>query len=137
MRQLNQTGWMHNRGRFAVSNYLVFGLGLSWKWVEWYFATHLVDYDPSSNNGNWQWSAGVGIDRPRSWPRVYSLERQSAEYDPNCLYIKTWIPELSNVPNLDVHNWSRSYSKYPGVYLPPIVDYEANKNAMIAIFKSL
>lgn len=128
MRQLAQTGWMHNRGRLAVSNFLVFGLHQDWREGERWFAQNLVDYDPASNNGNWQWSAQVGVDRPRSYPRVYNVGSYSVQHDPQAIYIKTWVPELSAVEPAVIHGLSTHSD--PKIYLPHVVDYVANSRSM-------
>lgn len=135
MRQLAQTGWMQNRGRLAVSNFLVFGLHQNWHEGERWFAQKLVDYDVSSNNGNWQWSAQVGIDRPRSFPRVYNLVTYSKKHDPEGTYIRTWIPELANVNTQILH--ALSGRENTDLYLPHVVDYAANSAEMKDIYKSL
>lgn len=90
---------------------------------EKYFATQLVDYDPSVNNGNWQWSSGSGADS-QPYFRILSPWKQIQDNDPNCEYIKKWIPELKDVPNKDIINWGKSYYKYKVKYPKPIVNYD-------------
>jgi len=90
MRQLNETGWMHNRVRLLTSNFLSLLLGINWRWGERYFAQHLVDYDPSSNNLNWQFSAQVGTDR-NPFLRIYNPITQEEKYDPEGVYVKRWL----------------------------------------------
>lgn len=119
MRQLNITGWMHNRVRMIVCNYLVFYLNIDWKRGEQYFATKLVDYDPSSNNGNWQWNAGVGADRS-GYDRIFNPWTQAQKFDPGCFYIKKWIPELKRIPEKSILNWNTQFKDYPDVYHQPI-----------------
>lgn len=122
MRQLNTVGWMHNRVRLVVSNFLAFILHLDWRVGEKYFAKKLVDYDVSSNNGNWQWSSGVGTDKT-PYLRIYNPFNQSKEYDKDCVYIKKWIPELKDVPTRDIHNWDSEWENYRSSGYPkPIVD---------------
>lgn len=122
MRQINTVGWMHNRSRLIVSNFLSLILHQDWHIGEKYFAQHLVDYDVSSNNGNWQWSTGVGTDKT-GYLRIYNPFNQSKELDKNCVYIKKWIPELRKVPNQDIHNWDKHYEEYEESGYPgPIVD---------------
>ena len=87
MRQLNETGYMHNRGRLIVSSFLIKTLLINWQHGEKYFANKLVDYDPASNNGNWQWTAGSGADS-QPYFRIFNQWAQSKEYDPDALYIK-------------------------------------------------
>ena len=122
MRQLNETGYLPNRARLVVASFLIMLLHINWKKGEKYFAKKLYDYDPSSNNGNWQWVAQVGVDNPRVWPRIFNPIQQSKLTDPNCEYIKTWVPELKEVENKKIHNL-----KLEGVYISPIVDYEKER----------
>lgn len=95
MRELNATGWMHNRARMIVASFLTKNLLIDWRWGERYFATQLIDYDPSSNNGNWQWGASVGAD-PRPL-RIFNPYTQAEKFDPEGTYIKRWVPELADV----------------------------------------
>ena len=121
MRQLNNIGWMHNRLRMIVSNFLVKILRCSWQIGEKYFAQKLVDYDPSNNNGGWQWSASTGTDS-QPYFRVFNPWRQAKIYDHDCSYIKKWIPELKDVPNIDILNWDTRYELYKNISYPkPIV----------------
>lgn len=104
MRQLNTIGWMHNRVRLLVSNYLVFKLGINWRKGERYFAQKLVDYDPSSNNGNWQFSAQVGVDR-QPYTRIYNPFKQARDIDPDATYIRRWVQELRGVDTQTILHW--------------------------------
>ena len=135
MRELNTTGYMHNRCRMIVSNYLVKVLGIDWRKGERYFATKLTDYDVAQNNGGWQWSAGGGADS-QQYSRIFNPYTQSKKFDRDCVYIKKWVLELKNVPPSDIHSWDKSYSKYRGC-LKPIVDYATNKKIMLDNFKKL
>lgn len=121
MRQLNKTGWMHNRLRLLVSNFLSLILGIDWRKGEKYFAQKLTDYDPSSNNGNWQFSAQVGIDRV-PYLRIYNPFTQAKEIDQNCSYIKEWVEELKDIDNYDILRWDKVCKEYKGVYRCPIAD---------------
>lgn len=135
MRQLNTQGWMHNRPRMACANFLSMILHVDWKKGEKYFATQLVDYDISSNNGNWQWNAGVGVDRS-PYLRVFNPWLQSSKHDKNCDYIKQWIPELQNVENKHIHKWYEYCKEYPTVnYMCPIVEYTKMKEKALKIYK--
>lgn len=118
MRQLNTVGWMPNRCRLVVSNFLTRMLKIDWRKGEKYFAQQLVDYDVSSNNLNWQFTAGVGTDRT-PYARVYNPFRQSKEYDKECEYIYKWIPELRDVEPSDIHAWNVKHVK--GKYPAPII----------------
>lgn len=93
MRELNQTGFMHNRVRMVVASFLCKHLLIDWQWGEAYFAQKLNDYDLSANNGNWQWAAGSGCDAAPYF-RVFSPELQTDKFDKDLKYIKRWVPEL-------------------------------------------
>lgn len=123
--QLLETGWMHNRGRLIVSFFLTKNLNISWKYGEKFFAQYLVDYDPAQNNGNWQWSAGTGVD-PLKYgkPRTMNMWSQSVKYDPKGEYIKKWLPIFKDVPVKDIHRWDVVGQKYIDEgfdYIRPIV----------------
>lgn len=125
MRQLNKIGWVHNRIRLIVSNFLTLILGIDWRKGEKYYAQKLVDYDPSSNNGNWQFSAQVGIDRV-PYLRIYNPFKQAKDVDKDCKYIKEWVEELRNVDKKDILNWDKVCKDYKNKnknkYICPIVD---------------
>ena len=93
MRQLNQTGYMHNRVRMIVASFLCKHLLIDWRWGEAYFAQKLNDYDLSANNGNWQWASGSGCD-PAPYFRVFNPTVQTEKFDQNFAYIKKWLPEF-------------------------------------------
>jgi deoxyribodipyrimidine photo-lyase len=121
MRELNTTGYMHNRCRMIVSNFLIKILHIDWRLGERYFATQLVDYDPANNNGGWSWNHG-GVDS-QPYFRWFSPFAQAKKFDPECEYIKKWIPELINVDNKDILEWDTKYIKYDKTDYPkPIVD---------------
>ncbi|MBO0948332.1 DASH family cryptochrome [Fibrella forsythiae] len=106
MRELNATGFMSNRGRQNVASFLVNDLGLNWTWGAAYFESLLIDYDPCSNWGNWNYVAGVGNDpreAPNGQPRYFNIYSQATRYDEQGLYVKHWLPELANVPGDKVH----------------------------------
>ena len=135
MREMNETGFMHNRARLITSGILIKILNIDWRMGEKYFATKLVDYDPIVNNGNWQWSSGSGADS-QPYFRIMSPWKQAIDNDPDCLYIKKWIPELKDIPNKDIHNWGKSYTKYKNIkYSKPIVDYEFMRKDIVRIYK--
>ena len=135
MRELNKTGYMHNRARLITSGILIKILNCDWRLGEKYFATQLIDYDPIVNNGNWQWSSGSGADS-QPYFRIMSPWKQAIDNDKECLYIKKWIPELKNVPNKDILNWSKTYTKYNNINYPaPIVDYELMRKEIVKIYK--
>ncbi len=120
MRQLNETGWMHNRARMIVASYLTKNLLIDWRWGERYFASRLVDYDPASNNGGWQWSASVGAD-PRPL-RIFNPYTQAEKYDPSASYIKEWVAELQDVsPTVLTDGKEHDFSLLAPLYSPPLV----------------
>jgi len=136
MRQMNTTGFMHNRLRLVVSNFLVKVLLLDWRLGEKYFAQTLYDYDPSVNNQSWSWSAGSGADS-QPYFRVFNPWIQSKTHDPDCQYIKHWIPELSSVPNKHIHQWYKYYSTTESKYPSPIVDYSVQKKMALKLYTDL
>jgi deoxyribodipyrimidine photo-lyase len=109
MRELNTTGFMHNRVRMVVASFLTKHLLIDWRWGEAYFAKKLLDYDLSANNGGWQWAAGTGTDA-QPYFRVFNPDSQTEKFDKDLKYIKKWIPELgtSNYPKPIVdHKFAR------------------------------
>ena len=120
MKQLNETGYMHNRGRLIAASFLVKNLLHDWRKGEKYFATKLVDYDPLVNNGNWQWVAGSGADS-QPYFRIFNPWTQGKKFDKECEYIKKWIPELKDIPNKEIHEWEENYHKYEDIYIGPII----------------
>lgn len=105
MRQLNSTGNMHNRVRMITASFLVKDLHINWMQGERYFASKLIDYDPCVNNGNWQWVSSTGCDS-QPYFRIFNPWIQQKKFDPDCMYIKKWIPELRNISNEVIHNWN-------------------------------
>jgi len=134
MRQLNKTGYMHNRGRMLVATFLCKTLLINWRWGEQYFAQKLSDYDPASNNGNWQSISSTGVDR-KPYFRDMSPWIQMRKFDGDAEYIKRWVDELRDVDSRDIMNWDTAYTKYPGVYLKPIVDYSEQKEKMMEMYR--
>jgi deoxyribodipyrimidine photo-lyase len=140
MREMNETGFMHNRARLITSGILIKILNCDWRLGEKYFAQKLIDYDPAINNGNWQWSSGSGADS-QPYFRILSPWKQVADYDPECEYIKKWIPELRNIPNKDILTWGKSWTKYIKTdkkdfsYPKPIVDYDKMRKSIVETYK--
>ena len=93
MRELNATGFMHNRVRMLTASFLTKNLHIDWRWGERYFAKKLLDFDLASNNGGWQWAAGSGTDAAPYF-RIFSPEAQMLKFDSQYHYIKKWIPEF-------------------------------------------
>jgi deoxyribodipyrimidine photo-lyase len=135
MRQLNQTGYMHNRGRLITANFLTRLLGIDWRWGESYFATHLIDYDPCINNGNWQWVAGTGVDRAPYSQRIFNPWIQSAKFDPDAVYIKKWIPELKDIPAKHLHQWDKYFNQYESAHPKPMIDYAEARSSRLKHFR--
>lgn len=117
MRELNATGWMHNRVRMITANFLTKILMIDWKWGEAWFAKKLLDFDLAINNGNWQWSAGCGCDAAPYF-RIFNPNEQIRKFDPECIYIRKWVPEYETL-------------EYP----KPIVDYQIERNKSLEKFK--
>jgi len=123
MRQLNETGWMHNRCRMIVASFLTKDLIINWQWGEKYFMQHLYDGDLSANNGGWQWSASSGMD-PKPL-RIFNPASQGQKFDPEAEYIRQWLPELSSVDTEylvtgKIPIWDTANLDYP----QPIVNHQ-------------
>jgi deoxyribodipyrimidine photo-lyase len=130
MREMNATGFMSNRMRMVTASFLIKDLYVDWRWGEKYFAQTLVDYDPAVNNGNWQWVAGTGCDA-QPYFRIFNPWSQQKKFDPDCHYIKTWLPELKNLDARSIHKWHTNKDNSKCSYYPaPMVDHEeaAKKN---------
>jgi len=136
MRQLNQTGYMHNRVRMIVASFLIKVLLIDWRMGERYFAQNLTDYDIASNNGNWQGISGTGVDM-KPYFRDMNPWIQSAKFDKDAEYIKTWIPELKDVPARDIHTWHTTHTHYTNTitYPRPMVDYYEQKKKMMDMYR--
>ena len=117
MRELNATGYMHNRVRMIVAGFLCKHLLIDWRWGEAFFAKKLLDYELSSNNGNWQWAAGTGCDAAPYF-RVFNPTEQVKKFDPDLVYIQKWIPEIHSL-------------KYPS----PIVDHKMARERAVNTYK--
>jgi deoxyribodipyrimidine photo-lyase len=117
MRQLNETGFMHNRVRMITSSFLIKDLLVDWRWGEAYFAKKLRDFEFSSNNGGWQWAAGSGVDAAPYF-RVFNPDAQTKKFDPDYKYIKQWIPEFG----------TRNYPK-------PMVDHKEARLRALRVYK--
>lgn len=137
MREMNATGYMHNRGRMTAASVLIKTLRVDWRVGEKYFATQLTDYDIASNNGNWQGISGTGVDM-KPYFRDMNPFIQSEKFDKECEYIKEWVPELKDVSSRDIHNWFDAHKEYSNDvtnYPAPIVDYKTAKEEMIEMYK--
>jgi deoxyribodipyrimidine photo-lyase len=132
MRELNATGFMHNRVRMIVASFLVKDLHVSWRWGERYFAQHLVDYDPCVNNGNWQWAASTGCDA-QPYFRIFNPWLQQQKFDADCQYIYRWIPELKAYTPKMLHQWHKQHQL--GSYPAPIIDHAVESHSTKARYK--
>jgi deoxyribodipyrimidine photo-lyase len=138
MRQMNTTGYMHNRGRMVVATFLTKTLLLNWQLGEKYFAQTLVDYDPASNNGNWQSIASTGVDM-KPYYRDMNPYIQSAKFDKDAEYVKKWVPELENVSSRDIHHWETACLEKRNEhvkYSKPMVNYAEQKELMLKLYKN-
>jgi deoxyribodipyrimidine photo-lyase len=134
MRELNESGYMHNRVRMITASFLVKDLLIDWRWGERYFAQHLVDYDPCVNNGNWQWAASTGCDA-QPYFRIFNPWLQQKKFDPNCRYIYKWLPELRGYSVQQIQRWEKLDEK--SGYPPPIVNHQEQAAAAKAMFKAV
>ena len=122
MRQLRQTGWMHNRLRMIAASYLVKDLLINWQWGERWFMENLIDGDPAANNGGWQWTAGTGADAAPYF-RIFNPVLQSRRFDPHGAYIRRWLPELAHLSDAYIHApWEKGFN-IPGYPQRPLVDH--------------
>ncbi|MES2279311.1 MAG: deoxyribodipyrimidine photo-lyase [Bacteroidota bacterium] len=119
MRELNATGFMHNRVRMIVASFLSKDLLIDWRWGERYFARKLLDYEMASNVGGWQWAAGSGTDAAPYF-RIFNPEAQTKKFDPKLEYIKKWVPEYAD------------FSTYP----KPIIDHAFARDRCLNAFKA-
>jgi deoxyribodipyrimidine photo-lyase len=134
MRQLNATGWMHNRLRMVTAMFLTKILFINWRWGEDYFMRNLIDGDFAANNGGWQWSASTGTDAVPYF-RIFNPTTQSERFDPEGEFIRKYCPELRDCNNKEIHNPSRQTRLAYG-YPDPVVDYKAMRAKTIAIYKN-
>jgi len=141
MRQLAATGWMHNRARMVVASFLVKDLLIDWRWGERWFMQQLLDGDPASNNGGWQWAAGTGTDAAPYF-RVFNPTAQAQRHDPHGAYIRRWVPELAQVPEGWIHApWEmpagvqRESGCHLGAQYPlPLVDHSWARQRTLAAY---
>jgi deoxyribodipyrimidine photo-lyase len=142
LRQLAETGWMHNRARMISASFLVKDLLINWQEGERWFMRQLVDGDPAANNGGWQWVAGTGTDAAPYF-RIFNPVLQGRKFDPLGEYVHRWLPELNNVPKAKLHTpWEMSAveqiasglvigSDYP----VPIVDHAFTRERTLKAYK--
>jgi len=137
MRQLNLTGFMHNRSRMITMSFLIKFMHIDWRYGEQYFATKLVDYDAMMNNSGVQWCAGCGTDA-QPYFRYFNPWIQQKKYDPNCLYIKKYVKELQDIDPKIIHKWNIIYNQKNEVKYPvPILDYAKEIKIALKQYKTL
>lgn len=142
MRQLNQTGWMHNRVRMVVASFLIKDLRIDWQSGERYFMRHLLDADVAANNGNWQWCASTGTDAMRGY-RIFNPVLQSKKFDPEGTYIREYVSELEKVANkwihephlMTEHEQARAGFRIGTNYPSPIVDHRQARQEYLGLGK--
>ena len=135
MKQLVQTGWMHNRLRMIVAMFLSKNLLVDWRLGEAFFMRHLIDGDLAANNGGWQWSASTGADSAPYF-RVFNPVSQSQKFDPQGKFLRQWLPELSSLDNKSIHNPSAE-QRHGANYPQPIEDLKSSRLRAIAAFENL
>jgi deoxyribodipyrimidine photo-lyase len=137
MRQLLETGWMHNRLRMVVAMFFSKNLLLDWREGERFFMQHLIDGDLAANNGGWQWSSSTGTDSSPYF-RIFNPLSQSERFDPQGVFIKHWVPELAARNKKDIHNPVAQQALFGDADYPaPIVDLKSSRARALAAFKSL
>ncbi|HCD30935.1 MAG TPA: deoxyribodipyrimidine photo-lyase [Phycisphaerales bacterium] len=135
MRQLNETGWMHNRLRMITAMFLTKDLLIDWRWGERYFMNQLVDGDFASNNGGWQWAASTGTDAVPYF-RIFNPTSQSQRFDPQGQFIRAYLPQLADIEGKAIHDpppLIRGSCDYP----MPMIDHAKARQRTLAIFKNL
>jgi deoxyribodipyrimidine photo-lyase len=143
MRQLRETGWMHNRARMITASFLAKDLLINWQEGEKWFMAHLIDGDSASNNGGWQWCAGTGTDAAPYF-RIFNPILQGKKFDPMGKYIRRWLPELICVPDKYIHSpWEMPQDMQSMVgfhvgkdYPKPIVDHAKARERALAAYRS-
>ena len=144
MRQLNQTGYMHNRLRMVVASFLVKDLLIDWRWGERYFAENLIDFDFSANNGGWQWAASTGCDA-QPWFRIFNPITQSEKFDPAGKFIRKYVPELAACNDKEIHApWlipamrqTMLALKIGENYPEPIVNHAVQREKALSLYKAV
>jgi deoxyribodipyrimidine photo-lyase len=133
MRELAETGWMHNRARMVTASFLVKDLLVDWRRGETWFMRHLVDGDPASNDGGWQWVASTGTDA-QPWFRIFSPVAQGERFDPDGAYVRRFVPELRDVPLRLLHRPWQANARCPA-YPAPIVEHGERRRLALARYE--
>jgi deoxyribodipyrimidine photo-lyase len=132
MQELNQTGFMHNRLRMVTASFLIKDLQIDWRLGERYFASKLIDYDVAVNNGNWQWAASTGCDA-QPYFRIFNPWLQQKKYDPDCLYIKRWLPHLRDLTAKELH--AENSLVRDQIHCKPMVEHALAKKITLELYK--
>ena len=136
IRQLRETGWMHNRVRMIVASFLVKDLHLPWQWGAKFFMEHLIDGDVASNAHGWQWTAGTGTDASPFF-RVFNPMGQSEKFDPQGEYLRQWLPEIAHLDNASIHApWTLGLLA-PPEYPAPMVDHVIEREEALTRYKAV
>ena len=131
MRQLRETGWMHNRLRMITASFLCKDLHIDWRWGERHFLAQLIDADFASNNGGWQWAASTGTDAAPYF-RIFNPTTQGQRFDPDGTFIRQYVPELADLSGKALHQ-PPAMDHYPAA----IVDHGQARQISLALFKDL
>ena len=142
MRQLQATGWMHNRARMIAASFLTKDLLIDWRLGERHFMQQLLDGDPAANNGGWQWTAGTGTDAAPYF-RVFNPVLQGEKFDPLGNYVRRWVPELASVPEAFIHKpWEmspdiqrRASCQIGKDYPAPIIDHKLARQRLLMAYR--
>jgi deoxyribodipyrimidine photo-lyase len=135
MREMNASGYMHNRVRMITASFLCKDLHIDWREGEKYFAQKLTDYDPAVNNGNWQWAASTGCDA-QPYFRIFNPWLQQKKFDPDCVYIKRWVPELELLSAKEIHSLN-IIKPLLADYVSPIVNHRLASQQAKEMYKSI
>lgn len=136
MRQLRQTGWMHNRARMITASFLIKDLHLEWQQGAEWFEAQLTDFDPASNSHGWQWTAGCGTDASPYF-RVFNPVLQGKKFDPDGDYIRKYIPELAHLDKRSIHEPWEAIDGYTQGYVERIVDHSEERDETLRRFREL
>ncbi|MCB4811085.1 DNA photolyase family protein [Methylovorus menthalis] len=142
MRQLNQTGYMHNRLRMVAASFLVKDLLIDWRWGERYFAERLIDFDLAANNGGWQWAASTGCDA-QPWFRIFNPVTQSEKFDAQGKFIRKYVPELAACHEKEIHApWLIPLLRQQSMglviskdYPAPVVEHSVQREKALSLYK--